>query len=132
MRIAYVEVLPDERGYTCAMFLVRAARWFVSRGITIKRVITDNGVGYRPNLFAMTLRQIGARYVRTRPYTPQTNGKAECFIKTLQEEWAYGVPYKTSEQRNAALPRCLNIYNCQRPHGGIYFKTPISRLTLKK
>ncbi|EAV40882.1 putative insertion sequence transposase protein [Stappia aggregata IAM 12614] len=63
---------------------------------------------------------------------PQTNGKAERFIKTLQEEWAYGVPYKTSEQRNAALPRWLGIYNCQRPHGGINFKTPITRLTLKQ
>ncbi|WP_156510520.1 integrase core domain-containing protein, partial [Labrenzia sp. OB1] len=85
-------------------------------------------VGYRSNLFAATTQQLGARHIRTRPYTPQTNGKAERFIKTLQEEWAYGVPYKSSEQRNAALQRWLHIYNCQRPHGGINFKTPISRL----
>lgn len=127
-RVAYVEVLPDERGYTCAMFLVRATRWFAARGITVERVMTDNGVGYRSNLFAATTQQLGARHIRTRPYTPQTNGKAERFIKTLQEEWAYGVPYKSSEQRNAALQRWLHIYNCQRLHGGINFKTPISRL----
>ncbi len=131
-RVAYVEVLPDERGYTCAMFQVRATTWFASKGVTIKRVMTNNGVGYRSNLLATTLQQLGARHVRTKPYTPQTNGKAGRFIKTLQEEWAYGVPYKTSEQRNAALPRWLDIYNCQRPHGGINFKTPISRLNLNR
>ena len=131
-RVAYVEVLPDERGYTCTMFLVRATRWFASKGVTIKRVMTDNGVGYRSHLFATTLQQIGARHVRTRPYTPQTNGKAERFIKTLQEKWAYGVPYKTSEQRNAALPRWLDIYNGQRPHRGTNFKTPVSCLNLNR
>ncbi len=130
-RVSYVEVLPDERGYMWSMFLIRAARWFAAKGVTIERVMTDNGVGYRSNLFATTLLQIGARHIRTKPYTPQTNGKAERFIKTLQEEWAYAVPYKSSDSRNKALHRWLEIYNCQRKHGGIKFKTPISRLRPK-
>ncbi|WP_281926763.1 IS481 family transposase [Roseibium album] len=116
-RVAYVEVLADERDFTCAMFLVRAARWFAAKGITIKQVMTDSGVGYRSNLFATTPQQIGARHIGTKPYTPQTNGKAERFINTLQEGWAYAAPYKTSEQRNVALPRWIEIYNCRRPHG---------------
>jgi len=127
-RVAYVEVLEDERGITCSLFLIRAVQWFARHGIAIERVMTDNGVGYVSRLFANTVRQLGARHIRTRPYTPKTNGKAERFIKTLQEEWAYAMPYKSSQRRNANLQRWLNIYNCERPHGGINFKTPISRL----
>ncbi len=127
-RTAYVEVLPDEKGFTCVMFLIRAVKWFKARGVTIERVMTDNGVGYRARQFAATVAQLGARHLRTRPYTPKTNGKAERFIKTLQEEWAYAMPYHSSERRNANLQRWLNIYNCERLHAGINMQTPISRL----
>lgn len=127
-RAAYVEVLPDEKAFTCVMFLIRAVKWFQSKGVTVERVMTDNGVGYKARQFAATVRQLGARHIRTRPYTPKTNGKAERFIKTLQEEWAYGLPYKSSDRRNANLQRWLDIYNCERPHGGINMQTPISRL----
>ncbi|TYC69033.1 transposase [Stappia sp. BW2] len=88
--------------------------------------MTDNGAGYRSSLFATTLQRTGARPARARSYRPQPNGKAERFIKILQEEWAYGMSFGCSEQTNAGLPRWLNIDNCQRPHGGDNFNTPIS------
>jgi transposase InsO family protein len=128
-RAAYVEVLEDETAFSCAMFLVRAAKWFASKGVVIERVMTDNGVGYKARKFAATVRQLGARHLRTKPYTPKTNGKAERFIKTLQEEWAYAMPYQSSQRRNANLQRWLKIYNCERPHAGINMKPPISRLS---
>lgn len=128
-RAAYVEVLEDEKGETCARFLARATQWFASLGVTVRRVMTDNGVGYISNLFADAARNLGQRHIRTRPYTPKTNGKAERFIKTLQQEWAYVLPYPSSKARNADLARWLNIYNCERPHGGINMATPISRIT---
>lgn len=127
-RVAYVEVLEDEKGDTCARFLVRATQWFSKHGVTVRRVMTDNEVGYRSGLFHDAVQAIGQRHLRTRPYTPKTNGKAERFIKTLQEEWAYGHPFKSHHTRNAWLPKWLNIYNCERQHAGINFKTPISRL----
>lgn len=127
-RVAYVEVLPDEKGDTCARFLARATQWFSVKGVTVRRVMTDNGVGYISHTFRDTAIALGQRHIRTKPYTPKTNGKAERFIKTLQEEWAYGRAYNSSQQRNKWLPEWLQIYNCQRNHGGINFKTPISRL----
>ena len=130
-RVAYVEVLEDEKGPTCAGFLARATQWFAKLGVTVRRVMTDNGVGYVSIVFAGATRALGQRHIRTRPYTPKTNGKAERFIKTMLEEWAYGLPYNTSRRRNANLNRWLNIYNCERPHGGINMNTPISRLHLK-
>lgn len=104
----------------------------------MRRVMTDNGVGYISHLFRDGAIALGQRHIRTRPYTPKTNGKAERFIKTLQEEWktlqeewAYGRPFNSSQERNQGLPKWLNIYNCERKHGGINFKTPISRVNLQ-
>lgn len=130
-RLAYVEILPDEKGDTCARFLARATQWFSQKGVTVRRVMTDNGVGYISHLFRDGAIALGQRHIRTRPYTPKTNGKAERFIKTLQEEWAYGRPFNSSQERNQWLPKWLNIYNCERKHGGINFKTPISRVNLQ-
>lgn len=127
-RVAYVEVLADEKGETCARFLAQATAWFSAQGVGIKRVMTDNGVGYRSHIFRDTAITLGQRHIRTRPYTPKTNGKAERFIKTLQEEWAYARPFNSSNDRNLWLPKWLEIYNCQRPHGAIGFKPPITRL----
>ncbi len=131
-RVAYVEVLADEKGETCARFLAKATEWFAAHGVGIKRVMTDNGVGYRSHTFRDIAIDLGQRHIRTRPYTPKTNGKAERFIKTLQEEWAYGKPFHSSAERNLWLPNWLEIYNCQRPHGGIEFTTPITRLKPKE
>jgi transposase InsO family protein len=128
-RLAYAEVLPDEKGLTCARFLARATCWFGQLGVTVRRVMSDNGVGYRAMVFRDAAQALGQRHIRTRPYTPKTNGKAERFIKTLQEQWAYAIPFQSSQQRTNRLPKWLNIYNCERPHGGIAFKPPISRLT---
>lgn len=89
-RVAYVEVLEDETGDTCARFLAGATRWFSSKGVTVRRVMTGNGVGYISHKFRDAAHALGQRHIRTKPYTPKTNGKAERFIKTLQEEWAYG------------------------------------------
>ena len=130
-RVAYVEVLDDEKGKTCANFLARATQWFGRNGVTVRRVMTDNGVGYRSHVFRDAVLALGQRHLRTKPYTPKTNGKAERFIKTIQEEWAYGRSYQSSIQRNNWLPKWLHIYNCERLHGGINMKTPISRLKLK-
>ena len=130
-RVAYVEVLPDEKGDTCARFLARATQWFSIKGVTVRRVMTENGVGYISHAFRDAAIALGQRHIRTRPYTPKTNGKAERFIKTLQEEWAYGRPFNSSIQRNHWLPKWLHIYNCERHHGGINMKTPISRLNIQ-
>lgn len=130
-RVAYVEVLDNETGDTCARFLARATLWFAAKGVTVRRVMTDNGVGYISHAFRDAAQALGQRHIRTRPYTPKTNGKAERFIKTVQEEWAYGRPFSSHHQRNAWLPTWLEIYNCQRKHAGINMKTPISRLNLQ-
>lgn len=127
-RLAYVEVLPDERRETTTGFLVRALRWFRAKGVTVRRIMTDNGCGYVSRLFAKACRITGLRHIRTRPYTPRTNGKAERFIQTLLREWAYALPYPSSQQRNADLPRWLRYYNHERPHGSLAMKPPISRL----
>jgi transposase InsO family protein len=103
-RLAYVEILADETGKTCADFLARATQWFDARGVTVRRVMTDNGVGYVAHIFAQAARALGQLHLRTRPYTPKTNGKAERFIKTLLEEWAYGRPFQTSQSRENWLP----------------------------
>ncbi len=130
-RVAYVEVLEDETGKTCADFLARATLWFSSQHVSVRRIMTDNGVGYRSHIFRNAARALGQRHIFTRPYTPKTNGKAERFIRTLQEEWAYAMPYKSSKRRNANLARWLKIYNCERRHFGINMQTPISRLQTK-
>jgi transposase InsO family protein len=127
-RVAYGEVLPDERGVTAAGFMCRAARWFERQGVGIERVMTDNGSCYVSRAFGRALRDLGARHIRTRPYTPRTNGKAERFIRTAKELWAYARPYHHSRERTAALRAFFNFYNCGRPHEGIGGTTPQLRL----
>ena len=125
-RLAYVEVLQDEKGPTAAAFLRRALAWYLQRGIKVRRVMTDNGSRYISKIFAGACRRL--KHIRTRPYTPRTNGKAERFIQTLQREWAYGQPYPSSKLRTAALRPWLRYYNEHRPHGSLNSSPPISRL----
>ena len=127
-RLAYVEVLPNERGESCAAFLERALRWFQREGVRVERVMTDNGPGYRSRRFGQVLLRSSARQVRTRPYTPRTNGKAERFIRTALQEWAYAQAYTGSDDRTKALRRFLDRYNSRRPHMGLGGKTPRQRL----
>jgi transposase InsO family protein len=118
-RLAYVEVLADERKLTTTAFLLRALRWFRSQGIQVERAMTDNGSAYRSRRFAKALRLLGIRHIFTRPYTPKTNGKAERFIQTLLREWAYGLAHPSSQARNADLPRWLDWFNQSRPHSAL-------------
>jgi transposase InsO family protein len=127
-RLAYVEVLADERRQSCTGFLVRALRWFRERGIRVERVMSDNGSGYVSRLFAKACRLLRIRHLRTRPYTPKTNGKAERFIQTLLREWAYALPYRSADSRAADLPRWLAWYNIHRPHAGLAGRTPATML----
>lgn len=128
-RVAYAEVLANEQGVTCAAFLERAVAWFLERGVIVERVMTDNGSGYISKVFRKAIRRIDARHIRTRPYTPRTNGKAERFIQTCKREWAYLRPYRNSRARTAALSVFLCFYNCHRRHWGIGRITPQLRLT---
>jgi transposase InsO family protein len=127
-RLAYVEVLEDEKGVTSAAFLRRAVAWFAAQGVKVERVMTDNGSGYVSLVFAAAIVEIQARHLRTRPYTPRTNGKAERFIQTLMREWAYARPFTSSYRRRSALPPWLRRYNERRPHAGIGGAAPITRL----
>jgi transposase len=127
-RLAYVEVLTDEKAITAVGFLRRAVRHFACYGITAEQLITDNGSAYRSTIHAIACRTLGIRHLRTRPYRPQTNGKAERFIRTLLSGWAYGAIYRSSAERNAALAGWLDFYNRRRPHGALSHKPPIARL----
>jgi transposase InsO family protein len=127
-RYAYAEALPDEKGTTAADFLVRAALAFAQVGIAIERVITDNGGCYRSHSFAAAATFLEVQLKRTRPFRPQTNGKAEAFNKTLQREWAYLRPYYSNAERLQALPIFLQDYNYARPHTSLGNKPPASRL----
>jgi transposase InsO family protein len=127
-RLAFVEVLPDERGETAAGFLRRALAWFAERGVRVERVMTDNGSPYRSTVHAAACRELGLRHLRTRPYRPRTNGKAERFIQTMLGEWAYGRLFKDSAERTRALPFWLDHYNFRRPHGSLGHRPPGSRL----
>jgi transposase InsO family protein len=127
-RLAYVEVLPDERGATAAGFLRRAAAWFKGMGITVERVLSDNGACYRSNVHAAACRELSMRHLFTRPYRPRTNGKAERFIQTLTNRWAYGAIYGSSAERTAALPGWLDHYNFRRRHGSLGHRPPAARL----
>lgn len=128
-RLAYVEVLPEQTGPLCAAFLDRAVAWFGGRQVTCERVMSDNGSGYISRVFAERCQALGVRHLRTRPYTPRTNGKAERFIQTLQREWAYRRAYRTSHARRRALRPWLHYYNQQRPHASLNYQPPITRLT---
>jgi transposase InsO family protein len=127
-RLAFVEVLADERGVTAAGFLSRAVAWFASLGINVERVLSDNGACYRSGVHALALKELGIRHLFTRPYRPRTNGKAERFIQTLTHKWAYGAIYGSSAERTAALPGWLTHYNFTRPHGSLSHKPPGTRL----
>jgi transposase InsO family protein len=127
-RLAYAEVLADEKASTAVAFLRRAREFFARHGITIERVITDNGSPYISTAHAIACRAMGIRHLRTRPRRPQTNGKAERFIRTLQAGWAYGAIYASSAERTAALDGWLWHYNHRRRHAGIGRITPITRL----
>ena len=127
-RLAYVKVLADETQATTTDFLDRAIRYFARRGIRVTRVMTDNGSAYRSKLFAAMLAAHVVRHLRTRPYTPRTNGKAERFIRTLLAEWAYARTYHSSLARTRALPHYLGYYNIARPHMGIRGLTPRQKL----
>lgn len=128
-RVAYVEVLPDERAVTAVAFLARAVAWFAERGITIRQVMTDNGSPYVSSNWAefCALHDLG--HIRTRPYRPRTNGKAERFIQTMLREWAYAAVYESSQHRRMALDPWLRYYNEQRPHGALGHKPPASVVT---
>jgi transposase InsO family protein len=126
-RLAYVEVVAAQRGEACAGFLDRACTWFADLGVRIRRVMTDNGAGYLSNAFAAILARRRLRHIRTRPYTPRTNGKAERFIQTLLREWAYVRPYPSSRRRTAALRPWVQFYNRHRPHASLSYATPWAR-----
>ena len=127
-RIAYAEVLRDERSETTAAFLRRALAWYRTLGIRVRRILTDNGSGYIGRRFAQEIEHLRVIHKRTRPFRPQTNGKAERFIQTLLREWAYPVAYLTSEVRARVLPRWLRHYNRARPHGSLDGRPPFSQL----
>jgi transposase InsO family protein len=128
-RLAYAEVLADEKASTAVGFLERAIAFYASHNITVQRLMTDNGAAYRSHAHAIACRQLGIRHLTTQPYRPRTNGKAERFIQTLTRRWAYGRTYATSAERTAALPAWLLHYNFTRPHGSLSHKPPGSRLT---
>jgi transposase InsO family protein len=127
-RLAYAEVLRDEKATTAIGFLRRAVAFFASYGITVQRLLTDNGSPYRSAVHAIACRALGVRHLRTRPRRPQTNGKAERFIRTLLGGWAYGAIYASSTQRTTALDGWLFRYNHHRNHSAIGHKPPIARL----
>lgn len=127
-RLAYVEVLDDERADTVCGFLERAVAWFGEHGIRVQRLMTDNGSAYRSHAHAALCRQLRIRHLFTQPYRPKTNGKAERFIQTLQREWAYAAAYPTSAARRRALPAFLTRYNTIRPHKALGGIPPSKRL----
>jgi transposase InsO family protein len=127
-RAAYAEVLPDQTGATTTGFLRRTVHWFARRGVRVQRILTDNGGGYISRAFHRAAQRLAVRLARTRPYRPQTNGKAERFIQTLTRRWAYGVPYASSWQRTRALRPWLRYYNLERPHAALNYQPPCVRL----
>jgi transposase InsO family protein len=129
-RIAFSQVMPDEKKQSAIACLKGAVAYYASLGVTVTRVMTDNGSCYRAHAFRDTCKALGLKHIRTKPYTPKTNGKAERFIQTALREWAYAQAYATSDHRAAELPFWIHRYNWHRPHGGIKSQTPISRLAL--
>ncbi|MEM7616682.1 MAG: IS481 family transposase, partial [Pseudomonadota bacterium] len=127
-RLTFTAIHPDEKAGSATAHLRAAVRWYQSLGITVRRVMTDNGSCYRSNAFRLACRELKVKHIRTKPYSPRTNGKAERFIQTTLREWAYAQPYDTSDRRADALPRWTHFYNWHRPHAGIGDRTPISRL----
>jgi transposase InsO family protein len=128
-RLAYAEVLPSLTARDAVGFLRRAVAWFAERGVAICSVMSDNGSAYVAHAHRQALAELGLKHLRSRPYRPRTNGKAERFIQTLLDEWAYERIYGSSAERTAALPLFLERYNFSRPHGSLGHKPPVSRLT---
>ena len=126
-RLAYAEVLADEKATTAVAFLRRAVAFFTRHGIAVERVLTDNGPAYLATIHALACRALGLRHLRTRPYRPQSNGKAERFIRTMLAGWAYGVIYRSSDERSAALDGWLWHYNHRRRHSALGHQPPVSR-----
>ena len=131
-RVAFSQIWPDEKAASAVAFLKAAVAYYASLGVTVSRVMTDNGSCYKAFAFREACRALGLKHIRTKPYTPKTNGKAERFIQTALREWAYAKAYPTSDCRAHELPIWLHRYNWHRPHGGIKSQTPISRLGLSK
>jgi len=129
-RIAFAKIMPSEKRGSAIAFLTAAIAYYASLGIKVERVMTDNGSCYKSFAFRRACRRLAVRHIRTKPYTPKTNGKAERFIQTSLREWAYAQAYGNSRQRRDQLPTWLHRYNWHRPHAGIDDKTPISRLGL--
>lgn len=129
-RVAFSQIHPDETKESAVPFLKAAVAYYARLGVTVSRVMTDNGACYKSHAFRDACVQLGLKHIRTKPYTPKTNGKAERFIQTSLREWAYAQLYDSSDQRAAELPAWLHRYNWHRPHGGIKSQTPISRLGL--
>lgn len=127
-RLAYTELLANEQKESATGFLDRALAWFASHGVVAQRVMTDNGSAYRSKLFASSIAAHGLRHIRTRPYTPRTNGKAERFIQSSLREWAYARTFQTSAERGAAMLPWITSYNHTRPHSALGGKPPISRI----
>ena len=129
-RVGFSQIYPDEKAVSAVAFLKAAVAYYLSLGVTVTRVMTDNGPCYKSNAFRDACKALGLRHIRTRPYTPRTNGKAERFIQTALREWAYAQAYPSSDRRADELPIWLHRYNWHRPHGSLDAKTPISRLAL--
>ena len=127
-RLAYAEVLPDERATSAVAFLRRAIAFYQRHGITVERILTDNGSAYRATIHAIACRTLGIHHLRTRPRRPQTNGKAERFIRTMLGGWAYGAIYGSNRDRTAALDGWLYHYNHHRRHSALGHQPPITRL----
>ena len=129
-RLAFAKIMPSEKKQSAIAFLKEAVAYYDSLGVTVERVMSDNGSCYKSFAFRRTCKRLGLKHVRTKPYTPKTNGKAERFIQTSLREWAYAQAYPNSRERKAELPIWLHRYNWHRPHAGIDAKTPLSRLGL--
>jgi transposase InsO family protein len=129
-RVARADILPDEKKESATAFLFATVAYFKSLGVNVERIMTDNGSCYRSKAFARACRQLGLKHIRTKPYTPQTNGKAERFIQTAMREWAYATAFEHSDQRRQALLPWLHRYNWHRPHASLAKTPPISRLGL--
>ena len=129
-RVAFSQILPDEKAGSAVSFLKAAVNYYKGLGVIVTRVMTDNGSCYKAFDFRDACQELGLKHKRTKPYTPKTNGKAERFIQTALREWAYAQAYPTSDRRAEELPIWLHQYNWHRPHGGIKSQTPISRLGL--
>ena len=127
-RACYMEMLPDEKKDTTASFLQRALLHFQAQGITVRKLLTDNGSAYRSKEFKAMREAYGLKHARTRPYRPRTNGKAERLIQTALREWAYGPSWQSSNERNQALSAWLHFYNHHRPHSALGGQPPVTRL----